>query len=153
MRAEKPIIVAAIESVASLDDLPAAAMIDMRSSDMRSSSDTTWNALAVALRAWVSPVSGNTRRSPPVLHVRRGFAATANYTMARTSRRCDLSATAVDSLPSKVTGVRTDARTGLSPHGAIRCSLPQHQEVRFAGSFTSLQHIAVFAAGLLIPRS
>src|SRR5205823_840173 len=62
-------------------------------------------------------------------------------------------APAAKPLSPQVTNARTDARTGLSPHATICCSTLQRQDVRFAGSFSSLQRVAVCVAGLLIPRS
>jgi hypothetical protein len=60
---------------------------------------------------------------------------------------------APDLLSEETASVRTDARTGLSPQGAFRCSLLQRRIASFAARFRLLQLVAASRAGLLIPRS
>jgi putative transposase len=60
---------------------------------------------------------------------------------------------APDLLSGETASVRTDVRTGLSPQGALRCSLLQRRIVSFAARFRLLQLVAASRAGLLIPWS
>jgi hypothetical protein len=57
---------------------------------------------------------------------------------------------APDLLSEETARVRTDVRTGLSPQGALRCSLLQRRIASFAAGFRLLQLVAASRAGLLI---